>query len=461
MDDTLYNTWMPNVSDFRSALWAEIQQYFHLGRFYPVKYIANLLKWRYLPNDPFIFRYFNFGVFILTISFGALAALTVSRAQFAKFNRLALGGLFIFFVGSALLHKPLLETISLNPLGETWVCFFFTLGSFFLFQKNRISSLFLSRLCFLLVALSKEPAALAFFALFVYSATRSWLEPQARKKWALNAAIDLLLFLALLTLALSVMAQGTFTKNAYFSTTPWLTYAQDLLYKLARYALWTSPFLALFMACRRELWQMLRDKHSQLLPAALFFGSFAFSYDVFMSSQGIVAYQQVPAAIGYFCLFSVITAALAASGALGEKIAKYGLPLLLLFSFSYLVSIGRWQRFVRGFVEPRKAVMNLIHSGQQITIFVPRGEILGHITELLKEHNPTSKVFQVGDKYGEQELPIVGRVFVFEFPIYMGNLPPKLLAEVEEIAGGWASVSDARTYKIYRGNKLFADSQKQ
>ncbi len=458
MDDTLYNTWMPSVTDFRAALWNEITQYFALGRFYPVKYIANLLKWRYLPNDPYVFRYFNFAVYLVSIALGAAAAIKASRTKLSDVSRFSVFALFVFLIGSSFLHKPLLETISLNPLGETWVCFFFALGSLFLFQESWTYKHVLSRVCFLLVALSKEPAALVFFAMSAHYAAQAWLEPESRKKWTIYAAVDFSIFVILLGLALSVMAQGVFTKGAYFPATPWLAYSRDLVYKLARYALWTSPFLALFAACRKELWALAMERRSTFLPATIFFGGFGFSYDVFMSSQGIVAYQQVPAAIGYFCLFSMITACLTGSGALGEKVVKLGAPLLLLFCFSYFVSVGRWQRFVRGIVEPRRAVVNLIRSGNQLTLFVPRGEIIGHIQELLKEYNPKSKVFAFGEKPGGHSPETVGRVFAFEFPIYMGDLPPELLAEVEMQVGGWASITDARTYRIYVGKRVSGES---
>lgn len=455
MDDTLYNTWMPGVTDFGTALRNEIQQYFSLGRFYPVKYVANLLKWRYLPNDPYVFRYFNFGIFLLAATFGALSAIRVNKNGISALGALAALGLLTFFVGSSFLHKPLLEIISLNPLGETWVCLFFALGSFFLFQDHWFAKQLLARVFFLLVAFSKEPAALVFFASAMHFAVRAWQEPSQRRKWALSSALDLLLFVALLGLAVSVMAQGSFTKQAYFQTTPWLTYAGDLLYKLARYSLWTSPFIALFAISWREIQRLLMDRESPLLSAAIFFAAFGFSYDVFMASQGIVAYQQVPAAMGYFCLFSLLTASLAGSGELSRKLARYGLPLLLLFSLSYFVSVSRWQRFVLGFVEPRKAVINLIQSGYSFTIFIPRGEIYGHIQELLRQHNPSSKVVAIGDRPGGRDPEITGKIFVFEFPIYMGNLPAEQLKELEQMAGGWASITSTRSYRIYVGQKTF------
>jgi len=455
MDDTLYNAWMPGVTDLSSALRSEIAQYFSLGRFYPVKYIANLLKWRYLPNDPYAFRYFNFGIFLLATSLGAAAALRVNRPTLTQLGSLSLLSLFLFFLGSSVLHKPLLEIISLNPLGETWVCLFFALGSFFLFSEYWATKFLLARFCFLLVALSKEPAALVFFASAAYYGCRAWLEPQFRKKWAIQSGIDLLFFAALLAMALAVMAQGTFTKNAYFAATPWLTYSRDLAYKLMRYALWTAPFFATFFLCRQEIGKLLREKGSHLPSAAIFFALFGFSYDVFMASQGIVAYQQVPASMGYFCFFALIAAALAGSGALSKILSRYSVALLLLFSLSYFVSVSRWQRFVRGIVEPRKAMTNLIYTGYPFTVFVPRGEIYGHVQELLKQHNPTSRVFQIGDKPGGQMPQASGKIFVFEFPTYMGELPKEQLVELEQMAGGWASVTDARTYRIYVGNKTF------
>lgn len=462
MDDTLYNTWMPGVRDVGAAFREEIKTYLALGRFYPVKYIANLLKWRYLPNDPFAFREFNFAVFLLTAAFGALAALRVCRERLrgAGWSLAQAAAAFLFLVGGALLHKPLLEVISLNPLGETWVCLFFAMGAFCLFHEHWLARAVLARFFFLLVALSKEPAALAFFAAGAYGAARAFLEPRARARWAVSAAIDFSLFAFFLGTALYVMAHGTFTRNAYFLTTPWLTYAHDFVYKLLRYALWTSPFLAAFLLCRRHLARILRERDPRLLAALVFFASFGLAYDVFMASQGIVAYQQTPAAIGYFGLFSTLLAALFSDAEAGRTLARRGAVLLCLFCLSYYVSVGRWLRFVRGMVEPRKAVVNLIQTGGELSLFVPRGEVFGHVELLLKQFNPASHVFDVNDDLARVAPNLHGKVVAFEFPVYMGNLDPAALTRLEALVGGWASVSDAGTYRIYVGKKTFGEPAK-
>jgi len=455
MDDTAYNSWMPNVTNMPRAIHDEIFHYLAMGRFYPVKYIANLLKWRYLPNDPYIFRYFNYGVFLLATSIGSLTALQVNRKRLAVSGAFAAGGLFFFLLGSSLLHKPILEIISLNPLGETWVCLFLAMGAFCLVREQWSVKFVLARFFFLVVALSKEPAALVFFASSLHYAYRAWLEPHSRKKWALHAAFDFLLFGLFLAMSLNLLAHSSWEKAAYFGSTPWLTYAHDFFYKLARYALWTSPFVAGFIYCRREIVSFFRDP--ALGGAIIFFATFAMSYEVFMSSQGIVAYQEVPAAMGFFCLFALLTAALAASGALERAVYRSGLVLLLLFCLSYYVSLSRWQRFVRGIVEPRRAVTNLIQTGYTFTIFVPFGEIYGHLELLLKQYNPSSQVFEIDKNVASLEPRLRGKIFVFEFPTYMGDLPKERLSELERMAGGWESVTDAHTYRIYVGKKTFGE----
>ena len=450
MDDTLYNAWMPKVDHLGAAMLSEIRQYWALGRFYPVKYLANLLKWRYLPNDPYAFRYFNFTVFVLAAGFGAAAAIRAAGATLGSFG--ARLSLLAFLVGAAFLHKPVLEIISLNPLGETWVCLFFAMGSYCLFSKSPWARYLGTRVFFVLVALSKEPAALAFFGSALFYATLAYVDRASARKWLLNSALDFLLFAGFLGMALAVMAQGSFTKGAYFGTTPWLLYASNFTYKLARYALWTSPFLALFAIAHRELAVQIFTGTRKQLPAVLFFLSFGFAYDVFMASQGIVAYQQAPAAMGYFCLFSFLTAALAASGALDRILARHGMILLLLFCVSYGISISRWQRFVRGIVEPRQAVTNLIRTGDRFTLFIPRGEVAGHIDQMIKDAQSPSQVIQIGEEpYPEWH----GKVVVLEPTTYMGGIPAADLAKLEARVDGWASVVNARSYRILVGKKTF------
>ena len=342
----------------------------------------------------------------------------------------------------------------LNSLGETWVCLFFAAGALCLFQEKRWLSHGLSRFFFLLVALSKEPAALAFFAAGSYGLARAWLEPRARTRWAIQAFLDFALFAFFLGMALWVMAHGSFTKGAYFSTTPYLTYARDFAYKLARYALWTSPFVLSFALCRKELFKIALELNPKILGAAVFFAAFGFSYDIFMASQGIVAYQQTPAAMGYFGLFSLLLMVLYSSESARSRLARHGTLLLALFCMSYFISVGRWARFVRGMVEPRKAVVNMIRSGEKLSLFVPRGEVFGHVELLLKQFNPGSHVFDANDDLSRISPQIRGQVIAFEFPVYMGNLPAESLQKMERLAEGWASVIDAGTYRIYVGKKI-------
>ena len=454
MDDTLYNGWMPHVESLSSALQKEISQYWSLGRFYPVKYIANLLKWRYLPNDPYVFRYFNFAVYLSTTSLAALACLRILKVRLWKnFSALPI---FIFMVGASFLHKPILETISLNPLGETWVCFFFSLGSLFLFCENKFARYFMARLCFVCVALSKEPAALVFFASSLHYALLSILEKKhSREQFVIQALLDFLFFSFFLAIALTALKNGSFTKGAYFSTTPWFQYAKDFAYKLARYALWTSPFIFSFLLFHKKLWERLTAKDKTFASAVVFFCVFAFSYLVFMSTQGIVAYQEVPASIAFFGLFSLLSGALIMESNAARFSRIFATLFLVLYCISFSVSVGRWQRFVRGIVEPRRAVINTLETAGEITLLIPRGEIYGHIQKLIADRNNQSRVFEIDQDLPNKVKDFRGKIVLFEFPYYMGPLNSTVLNQLQEIAGGWSAVSNAYSYNIYVGKKVF------
>lgn len=450
MDDTLYNAWMPNIRNVGSAIKAEISVYWQLGRFYPVKYVANLLKWRFLPNDPYVFRYFNLGVFLASAACCVGSALLILRPA-ARADRLLF---FVFLLGSVFLHKPLLEVISINPLGETWVFFFFSLGSLCLFARNRFVSGWLARLLFVLVCLSKEPAALVFLASaarYAYLCIRA--ENAGEKRAALcNAAIDAAIFAFFLSLAFYVMSQGSFTRGAYFSTTPWGRYTKDFFYKIARYALWTSPFLFLFAANARSLMNLFSRERIREMGAVIFFSAFGAGYLVFMSTQGIVAYQDIPASMAFFCLFSLLAVFVLETESLDRKLAA---AFVLLFCFSFFISVSRWERFVRGIVEPRLAMENLLSVGGPMTVVVPVGEISGHVNLIKQKLNPDAVVLEAGADLAGQAPKFRGKLYFFEFPFYMGPVDPGILEEVSLLAGGWVSISDAKSYRIYRSKKEF------
>lgn len=448
MDDTLYNTWMPKSENLFVAIREEVIGYWKLGRFYPVKYLANLLKWRFLPNDPYVFRYFNFGVFLLASGFSAAAAM---RAVGCRLGSSSLA-MFVFLLGSVFLHKPLLETISLNPLGETWVFFFFSIGSFFFFSRG-VAGPWIARLFFLLVALSKEPAAIVFLAASAFHCFLAWREPHGRKRHLFQAAVDLAIFAFFLGLALYVMSQGSFTKGAYFSSTPWMRYARDFTYKIARYAVWASPFVLFFLLSWRRLLGLADPSQARIAGAAVFYSVMAGGYLVFMSTQGIVAYQEIPASMAIFGLFSLLVIWLLKAGWGPAK--KVSILLLVLFSVSYFISITRWERFVRGIVEPRRAVTNLLATGEEMTLLVPVGEMSGHVHTLIGQMNPRAQVFEIDAALASHKSEFKGTVYVIEFPTYMGELPAPLLASAEQLAGGWDSVADAKSYRIYRGRLKF------
>jgi hypothetical protein len=247
------------------------------------------------------------------------------------------------------------------------------------------------------------------------------------------------------------------TKAAYFQTTPWLLYAHDFIYKVLRYSLWTSPFLVGFALSWRELKQFFLKGDSLQRAAFLFFFIFAAGYLTFMSTQGRTAYQETPAAIGFFGAFAVLTLALWQTGALVVLLRKFGMLLLVLFMISYFISVSRWQRFVRGIVEPRTAMVNLLKTGEELTILIPEGEIVGHLELLLKELNPRSQVLPILPDLKPEMLH--GRVIVFEFPFYMGEIPSGQLNQVRDMSGGWSSTTDNASYRMYVGKQIFGKAK--
>lgn len=443
MDDTIYNGWMPKVASIGQTIQDEIKAYWSLGRFYPVKYLANLLKWKYLPNDPYAFRYFNFAIFLLFSSALAAAVIRAAKPSHERAN----WGLFLFLLGGALLHKPLLETISLNPIGETWVCLFFALGAACLLSPSFLLSAIVARLFFVLAAMSKEPAALVFFASAGRYALLAWREEGKRKQHLAQALVDLALFVFFLSLAVSVMRQASFTRDTYFNT-PWLLYARDFAYKVARYSLWTAPFLLGFAFCWRQILGRLRESKKFSANATFFFlmGS---SYLVFMSTQGRVAYQEIPASIALFGLYGLITAELFQSGAATSLLRRHGPLLAAVFSLSLLISVGRWERFVRGIVEPRRAVENLMQTSGEMSLFVPISEMEGHLALMAKELNPSAKIFPINANLAESKARATGRIYVMEFPYYMGKFSPEQHRQLEQVFGPWQSVADGHSYRIY------------
>jgi hypothetical protein len=449
MDDISYNTWMPNIPDLGKAIGDEIAYYWRLGRFYPVKYVANLIKWRFLPNDPYVFRYFNLGVFFLSVS--CCAAAVVKACGPRKLSDAL--PVFVFLIGASFLHKPLLEIISLNPLGETWVCLFFSLGAYCLMGKHWAPRYLLARVCFLLVALAKEPAALVFFASAARYAWLAWCQPSRRREFSIQAALDLACFGFFLVLAFHVMAQGTFTKAAYFSSTPVKQYAMDFIYKVLRYSLWISPFVLAPLFCIKGARGIFSSREPELCGALIFFGVQGCSYLVFMSTQGRVAYQEIPASISLFGFFSLLSLALFWKAQMAAPLRKYGVLLLAMFCLSYFISVSRWERFIRGIVEPTRAVKNLLSYGGKMTILVPVGELQGHIETMIKEAGIEARVIGIDRGLKGRVGELQGKIFVFEFPYYMGDLAS--LPEVRDMVGGWSSEADAKSYRIYRGNKEF------
>lgn len=450
MDEVQTNTWMPFVPSVLDELKKEIAYFWGLGRFYPAKYLVNILKWKYLPNDPFVFRYFNFLVFFASTAAMALAALKAAGYRLGK----EAAGFFIFSLGAVILHKPTLEVISLSSIGEGGASLFLALGTLCLFSGNRFLKWGVARIFFLLVALSKEPAAIVFFASACFYAVFAWREPERRRSSLANALADLLIFFSLLGLVVHVMLQGSFTKGAYFGSTPWMRYATDFIYTSARYALWTSPFLAFFLMFSGGFKRLLARENASALAASAFFLVFGLSYMAFMSTQGRAAYQTVPSSFALFGLFSLLSAWILREGGSWLLGGKRGVLLLALFACSYFISVSRWERFVRGIVEPYRAVANLLNAGGPMTLLVPVGELRGHLEVMAKAANPEALILDIDSSLPVREKDFRGKVFVLEFPYYMGELGGKL-PELEEMGGGWAGVSDGGSYRIYRWKRAF------
>lgn len=445
MDDFQYNSWMPHVTNIGDAFLKEIKTYWALGRFYPVKYLANLLKWGLLPNDPFVFRVFNLSVF------------GISAILLVKSLRLPLS-LTIFLVGSVFFHKPLLEIIALNPLGETWVVFFLSLGVFSFTRENFISKELGSRLCFLLAYLAKEPACFIFLALASVHALSYFVNRAETQKTSIipRIFVDLSLFIGSLGLSFYVMQMGSFTKTAYFASPSYLIYLYDFLYSQLRYMIWIAPLLfVIFYGWWKQgnvFWKELPKSHFNLFWLGIIF---SYLYFGFMSTQGRVAYQQVPASWGLYLAISILFAHASERSLLTLfSSTRLATLFLLLFCFSLFISLSRWERFVRGYVEPSKFVPTLLSlsNGKKQTLVVPASELSGHLERIVAEEKlPIEVVALYGDPTKLLEKS-TGEILLLEFPIYMGELPADWIEKVRLKAGGWKKTQDFGSFRIYRGN---------
>lgn len=160
MDDHEYFRILKAPAHFWDVFLSELQRFYHLGRFTPVKLIYNIVKWRWLPESPEFFGLCNFLINVLVAGAGSLLVVEkcgVSRKSFLK--------IFLWALAFLMAQVCWLQTFILNSPGESLLTLWVLIGFYLISKsKNSMADQFGARVFFLLAALTKEPGAFVFFA---------------------------------------------------------------------------------------------------------------------------------------------------------------------------------------------------------------------------------------------------------------------------------------------------------
>lgn len=422
----------------------EFEGYLTSGRFYPVKMLINVAEWRWLPHSPALFHRLHFFVALLTLGLG-WAALR-ARAGIARLSLRREDA--IFFFASAVLAKPILDSVQFLSIGETWAAFFLALG-LFLYVRSWLWS---ARLVWVLAAWSKEPMAGVFACSILYQLS-VWREASgARGKKLFFVALDLALFLSLATMAYLAMKQGIYLADYSVFT---LAGVKSWVYSLVRLGFFMSPLVlfASFGLWRspgliRELWSSPRER-----SWILFLASFVAGYLFLVSPRGASGYLQVPIALaallllfpfarrGVECMQGVWTGTAALATVFWLGMGAF--------------SLAQWTSSVQGMNEVSLVFPELVRSPSPRLVLVHGAEV----SEILKQMAKREGWDQVRVVDAETFDPtahsdFTGEVILLDPVRYFGDLPATVQDKIQAWAGGWRKVSaDSPSYRAYFGLK--------
>lgn len=434
MDDIAYLQSIPKVTSIPTALIDQIHDYLRDGRFYPVKYLANLLKWRYLPLQPALFHWINLIVLATALLIGGLAILrrvNVSRPRAA----------LVFVVGLAVLQRPLLDVIALNSIGESWLILFFALG-LLLFPHRAIAY----RLAFLLAGLSKEPAVLAFGAAgFAHLLGSAYSTDKKRRKWG-QGLLDMSLCLIFVFILKKIQSQGTYLAD--YSVINENT-ARFFSIGLVKCLLGLLPLVALVRVNHQIPWKKQVVSNDGALILCTVFG---LGYLLLATARGVAGYLLIPAAFSFYlaaCFF-----VLPMIDHLEIRPLR-GLVIALSFIGMLVISLGRYERYCASINESTRAFEDLLltHTPRLVIL---NGEEAVALGQLLADQAGTPvkvEMYRTDPETSQQIKAYRGDVILFELSTYFGRYSPATLQALGVAAGGWKYIIDRKVCRIFYGQK--------
>jgi hypothetical protein len=424
MDEIGFKSWMPYVTDVFRAFNNEVISYWHEGRFNPVKYLANLLKWRYFPTDPLFFHYFDFLLLLTSAYVGVLAVFESQKQVSYKW--------FIFALGAIILQRPLLDIIALDSISEGWVVFFFSLGTYCFLRKNNLYRLF-----FILCGLSKEPGTVALFGTGITYLVLYFRETTKKISNLINAGVDLFIFLFLVIVALKAKDAGPYLRDYQFVSTIGL---KLFFVGFLKIGIGFLPFVFLISVFNR------RFEISKLNISCTVFG---ISYLFLVSPRNVSGYLICPAAFAFY----LVILSLFFSTVNEKQVSKnyrYGFSaifLIVLFS-----SLFRYERFERSINESTRAFTRLLKTTVPRFILVNGVEASTQGNHLASQYGAMAQIKVLDDSSITEASHFNGQAIVFELSTYFGKISDATIGNIALKIGGWESVEDNGVYRIFYGH---------
>lgn len=415
MDDVNYLTWMPHISNLWASFLSEVQSYWIQGRFYPVKYLANLLKWRFLPLQPSLFHFLN--LFILSISIWVAGLSVVDESKKKKgFNLIFICSLFF-------LQRPLWDVIALNSIAETWVIFFSALGFYALAQN---SNLYL--FCFGLASLSKEPAAVLFLA----SATSLFIN----KKIA-RAFRDLFLFCVFAAIALKAKNAGSYLDS--YSLISILAFKNFWL-GLFKIILGALPLIFLLLQKPRGVRQILEEK--PILPITFFFATVF--YLGIISGRNVAGYLLIPASFFIQSLILWVWDRM-------RPQKSWGVLATLLTTLIFILTVFRFLSFTNGINGPSRLVNELTSLNEKTILVINGPEAWAQAKTIIDQKKAPISVFQEHEFQKAVSQPKDQKLVVIELSSYFGRLSKDSLKEWSSLCKNSLREERHLGYRVFYG----------
>jgi hypothetical protein len=435
MDDVAYLRWMPKVSHLLPAFLNDVKSYWSAGRFYPVKYLTNLLKWRYLPLSPSLFHGVDLVLLLMILACGSYLLMEKRHGYVPM-----LAGM-TFLIGLGFLQRPLLDTVALNSIAEPWVILFFVLGL----------SMFPNwawgyRLCFLLAGLSKEPAVIVFLASgFAHLILIGKNDPNRFDKIR-SAVIDVVLFIGLAVIMKMAQNHGSYLHD--YSLWKWWNLRQFLVGGI-KCTLGLLPVALLFiLAGRGGVSRLIIERRD--MSFLVLCGIFGTGYLFLAATKGIAGYLLIPASFAFFIVGGFFALSLF------PRIQWTGLRaglFCLLFVLSGFVTMWRYVRYIQSINESTAAMHRLLRTSQPRLILINGGEAAGLGQTLALDEGAPVKVREFdGSPSSFQPLADYhGEVVVFELTQYFGRYPQAALERTRQICGGWQRIEDENVFRLFYG----------